>query len=325
MARSLENLIEKYGVPYLVIPNTPRVLSRDERRGVFSGPAVTGIDVATALHQRIPVGEEAFLLVKAQVDVPLNDFGDLETRLERDGVQIVEYRRWQDERVRLTLETDVTPITRDDIIHAVRRRRVMSVSDWRSMGDGYVDFAVATPGSLADEDGYHFYFPSAPGAPGLTGEELPASGSLNPWDLADDFFDFYKDYFTREYVGGSRPEAVADRPHAPSPDLAAREAAGRRRCSICSRLSDHQTGFQKIGREEQATHLPDAADSLRVVRDLVPDCNGVRQLKQCPECATYYLYREEYEFLIGGGEDEQQLTRVTPEKAIEHLRGSSQG
>lgn len=323
MARSLENLIEKYGVPYLVIPNTPRALSRDERRGVFSAPAVTRIEVATALYQRRPLGEEAFLLVKAQIEVPLNDFGDLETRLEQDGVKIVEYRRRKDELVRLTLETDVTPITRDDIIHAVRRRRVMFVSDWRSMGDGYVNFAVATPGSLEDDDGYHFYFPSAPGAPGLTDRELPASGSLNPWDSADDFFDLYKDYFTREYNAGGRPEAVVDEPLAP--ELAARQIERGRPCSICSQLADYDIGFQKIGREEQATHLPRAADSLRVVRDLVPDCNGVRQLKQCPECATYYLYREEYEFLIGGSEDEQQLTRLTPEKATEHLRGSAQG
>jgi hypothetical protein len=197
MARSLEQLIEKYGVPFLVIPNTPRVRSHDERRGVFSGKAVNRIDVAAALHQRIPAGGEDFLLVKAQIEVPLNGFGDLETRLEQDGVKIVEYRRWKDELVRLTLETDVTPITRDDILRAVRLRRVLFVSDWRSMGDGYVDFAVATPGRLEDDDGYHFYFPSAPG---LTERELPASGSLNPWDSADDFFDFYKAYFTREYV-----------------------------------------------------------------------------------------------------------------------------
>ncbi len=90
-------------------------------------------------------------------------------------------------------------------------------------------------------------------------------------------------------------------------------------CSICSQLLDYQSSFQKIGREEQDTYLPAAADSLQVVRDLVPDCNGVRQLKQCPECATCYLYREEYEFLIGGSEDEQQLRRLTNEAAAEYL------
>ena len=127
------------------------------------------------------------------------------------------------------------------------------------------------------------------------------------------------------YAGESRPESVADRPPAPSPEPAAREDEGRRRCSICSLLTDFQSGFQEVGGEEQDTRLPAAAGSLQVVRDLVPDCNGVRQLKRCPECATCYLYREEYEFLIGGSEDEQQLTRLTPGDAAEHLRGPARG
>jgi hypothetical protein len=121
-------------------------------------------------------------------------------------VKIVEYRRWKDESARLTLDTDVTPTGRDDILRAARLRRIVSVSDSRSMGDGYVDFAVAAPGRLEDDDGYLFYFPSAPGAPGLTAGELPASGSLNSWDSADDFFDFYKEYFTREYTASPAPK-----------------------------------------------------------------------------------------------------------------------
>jgi hypothetical protein len=54
------------------------------------------------------------------------------------------------------------------------------------------------------------------------------------------------------------------------------------------------------GLEEQGTSLPAATASLQVVRDLAPDCHGRWQLKQCPECASCYLYREEYEFLIEG-------------------------
>jgi hypothetical protein len=96
-------------------------------------------------------------------------------------------------------------------------------------------------------------------------------------------------------------------------------------CTICSHLADYQSGFQKIGREELDTYLPAAADSLQVVRDLVPDCNGDLQVKQCPECATYYLYRTEYEFLYGGSEDEQQLRRLTNEAAAEYLKRTAPG
>ena len=180
--------------------------------------------------------------------MPLSGFGDLEARLEQGGVKIVEYRRWKGEFARLTLETDVTPISRDDILRA--KGRVLFVSDWRSMGDGYVDFAIATPGTLERDDGYHFYFPSAPG---LAANELPASGALNSWDSADDFFDFYKEYFTREYIGEAHPGTVVDEPPVPSPEPAAREAERRQHCSICSQLADYQSGFQKIaGRADPA-------------------------------------------------------------------------
>ena len=91
-------------------------------------------------------------------------------------------------------------------------------------------------------------------------------------------------------------------------------------CSICLQLADFQYGFQKIGREETDTFLPSVADRLQLVRDLVPDCNGDLQIKQCPQCATYYLYRTESEFIYGGSEDEQQLRRLTNEAAAEYMK-----
>ena len=96
-------------------------------------------------------------------------------------------------------------------------------------------------------------------------------------------------------------------------------------CSICSQLVDFQYGFQKIGREESDTYLPPVADRLQLVRDLVPDCNGDLQIKQCPQCATYYLYRTESEFIYGGSEDEQQLRRLTNEAAGEYLQRVARG
>jgi len=146
--------------------------------------------------------------------VPLSGFGDPEARLERDGIKIVEYRRWKGELVRLTLETDVTPISRDDVLRAVRLRRVLSISDWSSMGDGYVD-RRRHPRQARRRRRLPLLLPVRPGTPGLPGRELPASGPLNPWDSGDDFFDFYKESFTREYFRGSFPESVVDHPPAP--------------------------------------------------------------------------------------------------------------
>ena len=78
--------------------------------------------------------------------------------------------------------------------------------------------------------------------------------------------------------------------------------------------------MQKVGREEEDTFLPEAADKLEVVREIRPGFPGLR-LKQCPECQAYYLYRSTYEFLIGGSEDDYYLTRLTDEIGADYRDG----
>ncbi|HET7232868.1 MAG TPA: hypothetical protein VFJ16_22855 [Longimicrobium sp.] len=91
-------------------------------------------------------------------------------------------------------------------------------------------------------------------------------------------------------------------------------------CSTCGMLGEREHGFQKIGREEEATHLPPSVSQLRVVRDLAPGSGGTLQLLQCPDCSTYYLLREAHEFLYGGSEEEQELTRLSGAAAAEYLQ-----
>jgi len=91
------------------------------------------------------------------------------------------------------------------------------------------------------------------------------------------------------------------------------------RCSICSQWKDHEFGRQTHGRPEEDTFLPDAARHLKNVRELEPGSVRYTWLRQCPECATYYLHRTGYEYLASGSEDEQTLTRLTDEKAAEYL------
>lgn len=91
-------------------------------------------------------------------------------------------------------------------------------------------------------------------------------------------------------------------------------------CPTCGMLADRERGFQKIGREDEATHLPPAVSHLRVVRDLTPGGGGTLELRQCPECSTYYLLREAHEFLYGGSEEEQELTRLSAAAAAEYLQ-----
>lgn len=91
------------------------------------------------------------------------------------------------------------------------------------------------------------------------------------------------------------------------------------RCGTCSRLSEHELGRQTHGRPEEDTFLPDAARHLKTVREVEPGSDRYTLLRQCPECATYYLHRNDYEYLATGSEHEQILTRLTDEKAAEYL------
>ena len=86
-------------------------------------------------------------------------------------------------------------------------------------------------------------------------------------------------------------------------------------CSICSQLNEHELGRQTHGRPEEDSSLPDGARHLKNVRELEPGSVRYTWLRQCPECATYYLHRTGYEYLASGSEDEQFLTRLTDEEA----------
>ena len=91
-------------------------------------------------------------------------------------------------------------------------------------------------------------------------------------------------------------------------------------CNTCSTLDNQEYAFQKNGWEQNNTYLPEAAGRLIDVKDLKPgNTDRALVLRQCPDCKTYYLYRTDYEFLVGGTEDEQFLTRLTLEEAAKYL------
>jgi hypothetical protein len=93
-------------------------------------------------------------------------------------------------------------------------------------------------------------------------------------------------------------------------------------CTICPTLADQARAAQKFGWEEHNTHLPAAVGRLKVVNDYRPYSSRKLQLRRCPECGTYYLYRSDYEYLVNGSEDEEYLTRLTDEQAAEYLNSN---
>jgi hypothetical protein len=93
----------------------------------------------------------------------------------------------------------------------------------------------------------------------------------------------------------------------------------------CSGLSDNEIANQKYGWEEDNTYLPEAASRLKVIRDFRPNDSRKLQLRQCPECGTFYLYRTDYEFLVNGSEDEETLIRLSQAQAAEYLNRPERG
>ncbi len=91
-------------------------------------------------------------------------------------------------------------------------------------------------------------------------------------------------------------------------------------CELCSSLADSEKATQKAGWEELSSRLPAAADKLVTVKDLRPGSFRKLLLLQCPVCRTCYLYRTDYEYLAGGTEDEQYLTRLSDEAAAGYLK-----
>ena len=93
----------------------------------------------------------------------------------------------------------------------------------------------------------------------------------------------------------------------------AKRPVSRADCGICTQLRDEEWAMQKAGHEDEDTNLPAAAWQLESVRELKPGATRSPVLKRCPECGTFYVYRESYEFLVYGSEDEQRLIRFDSE------------
>jgi hypothetical protein len=89
-------------------------------------------------------------------------------------------------------------------------------------------------------------------------------------------------------------------------------------CSICSKLANKEYAMQKFG-SEYSTSLPAAVNQLVLIVDLKPNDYREKKLKQCKECGAYYLYETDYEYLVNGTEDEEIITRLSPEEADEYL------
>lgn len=95
--------------------------------------------------------------------------------------------------------------------------------------------------------------------------------------------------------------------------------ARHQHCSNCSQLKDYHYAIQTHGRPEEDTFIPKIAEKFKHVREVKPSRGRYMALVKCHECATYYTYGTDYEYLATGSEEEQFLTRLSDEEAAEYL------
>ena len=86
-------------------------------------------------------------------------------------------------------------------------------------------------------------------------------------------------------------------------------------CPICSQLKEVETSFHKYLAPDYDRPLPEAAARLQRVPFLDEEDAERRHVRRCPSCASLYTYLLSSEYMINGNEDEETLTRLTPDEA----------
>lgn len=209
MENSFENLIKQFGVPKIIIPNTPRLLYSAQGRLVVSAYSENEIDPQDKIyHRRFMSGETEFLAVKSRIEIYKRDEKTLLESLKKQNLKPVDFvysykystdwdystEDWRNDKVAIATEADVEPLSREDLLKAVEEERVLWVAGWSSMGDKYVDFHICSADYLPKDEGYHFLFEKPCR---LTGEMLVNMGDNYEYD--SEFFKSNSRYFTREF------------------------------------------------------------------------------------------------------------------------------
>jgi hypothetical protein len=97
-----------------------------------------------------------------------------------------------------------------------------------------------------------------------------------------------------------------------------RQSLPHEQCTLCGALSNREVAYYKAGKLEKDSGIPPAAANLVVIQDTSTG-SRLKQVKQCPQCKTYYRFWTDYEFLAGGTEDEEFLIRLRPEQVKDYL------
>lgn len=208
MANDFSDLIEKFGAPRLVIPNTERF--------DHSGSAVKLSDGTVKINNGKPfrrqkkIGETQFLAIRGRIETWLANEEKLLAHLKKKNLTPIEtiyfYKdarawdystsHWKDSKIAIATEADVEPLTREELLREIEERRVVWVGGWSSMGDGYVNVSVCAPDNLpAHGGGYHFLF-----APPCRIYESMLAKMGEGFEWESEFFNCYSSRFSRPFL-----------------------------------------------------------------------------------------------------------------------------
>lgn len=87
-------------------------------------------------------------------------------------------------------------------------------------------------------------------------------------------------------------------------------------CPICGQLRDVETSFSKYLAPQFDCSLPEAAGRLVILPDPSAKDPEKHHIRRCPKCGMFYEYLRYYEYHMNGGEDNEELTRLDPARAV---------
>lgn len=206
MSNSFEDLIEKFGVPKIVIPNTPRTLEFGGGYMVVGKTPETASNPSNKMyHRRFRYGDSPFLAVASRIETDLSRENELLEHLRGQNLKPIEFlytykEVWSSDpsqidvraKVAVATDADVSPVSQDDLVRAISEKRFIWAGGWSSMGDAYLTVSLCD--RMPTDDCLYFLFDK----PGVSEAMLVGIGEY--YDRGDEVLDFCgREYFTRYF------------------------------------------------------------------------------------------------------------------------------
>lgn len=206
MSNSFEALIEKFGVPKIIVPNTPRTL---EFGGGYlkigKNPEIATNPSNKIYHRRFRFGDSPYLAVKSRIETNVSRENELLEHLREQNLKPIEfiytYREvWSSDpskiyvraKVAIATDADVSPVSQNDLVCAISENRFIWAGSWSSMGDAYLTVSLCD--KMPTDDCIYFLFDT----PDISEAMLVGIGEY--YDRGDDVLDFCgREYFTRYF------------------------------------------------------------------------------------------------------------------------------